>query len=334
MDRFEAMRTLVAAIDGGSLSSASRALGVPLPTVSRRVSDLEARLRAQLVVRTSRKLLLTDVGRAYVATCRQILAELDDAERLATGEYRTPRGDLLITAPVMFGRLHVEPVVLAFLKAYPDINVRLILADYLIDLVENRVDLAVRIGELPDSGLVATRLGAVSWITCASPAYLKVRGAPKRLDDLARHDCIAFEGLYATNNWAFQQGKDIRSVPIRPQFSVNTASGAIDAALSGAGIARILSYQAEQAISEGRLVPVLQEFQTAPRPVQLVHGGQAILPLKLRAFLDFAAPRLKASLAALDNGIGRPDCGQGPRPEGTGDRRAAARDDGSHCDAP
>lgn len=299
MDRFEAMRTLVAAVDGGSLSAASRSLGVPLPTVSRRVSDLEAHLRAQLVVRTSRKLLLTDVGRAYVQTCRQILDELDDAERLATGEYRTPRGDLLITAPVMFGRLHVEPVVLDFLKAYPDINVRLVLADYLIDLVENRVDLAVRIGELPDSGLVATRLGAVSWITCASPAYLAARGTPQSLDDLARHDCIAFEGLYSTNSWEFAQGKDTRTVPIRPRFSVNTASGAIDAALRHAGIVRVLSYQAATAIAEGSLVAVLQQFQTAPRPVHLVHGGQPILPLKLRAFLDFAATRLKASLSGL-----------------------------------
>jgi DNA-binding transcriptional LysR family regulator len=299
MDRFEAMRTLVAAVDGGSLSAASRSLGVPLPTVSRRVSDLEAHLRAQLVIRTSRKLLLTDVGRAYVETCRQILDELDDAERLATGEYRTPRGDLLITAPVMFGRLHVEPVVLDFLKAYPDINVRLVLADYLIDLAENRVDLAVRIGDLPDSGLVATRLGAVNWITCASPAYLKAKGTPQTVDDLARHDCIAFEGLYSTGSWEFGQGKAQRTVPIRPQFSVNTASGAIDAALGGVGIARILSYQAARAIAAGQLVPVLEAFQTPPRPVHLVHGGQSILPLKLRAFLDFAAPRLKARLAAL-----------------------------------
>ena len=293
------MRTLVAAVDGGSLSAASRALNVPMPTVSRRVSDLEGYLRVQLVIRTSRKLLLTDAGRAYVATCRQILDELDDAERLASGEYRTPRGDLLITAPVMFGRLHVEPVVLDFLKAYPDINVRLILADYLIDLVENRVDLAVRIGELPDSGLVATRLGAVEWIACASPGYLAVRGTPHGPDDLARHDCIAFEGLYSTGTWGFGQGNDARTVPIRPRFSVNTASGAIDAALGGAGIARVLSYQAARAIAEGTLVPVLAGYQTAPLPVHMVHGGQPILPLKLRAFLDFAAPRLKARLALL-----------------------------------
>lgn len=299
MDRFEAMRTLVAAADGGSLSAASRALNVPLPTVSRRVSDLEAYLRVQLVIRTSRKLLLTDAGRAYVATCRQILDELDDAERLASGEYRTPRGALLITAPVMFGRLHVEPVVLDFLKAYPDINVRLILADYLIDLVENRVDLALRIGELPDSGLVASRLGAVSWIACASPGYLAARGTPHGPDDLARHDCIAFEGLYSTEGWDFGQGNDARTVPIRPRFSVNTASGAIDAALGGAGIARVLSYQAARAIAESKLVPVLADYRTAPLPVHMVHGGQPILPLKLRAFLDFAAPRLKARLALL-----------------------------------
>ncbi len=300
MDRFEAMRTLVAAVDGGSLSAASRALGMPLPTVSRRVSDLEAHLRAQLVIRTSRKLLLTDVGRAYVATCRQILDELDDAERLATGEYRTPRGELLIAAPVMFGRLHVEPVILEFLRAYPDINVRLVLADYVIDLVESRVDLAVRIGDLPDSGLIAKRLGTVSWITCASPAYLNAHGAPANLDELAHHDCIAFEGLYSTNSWEFRKGRDTVTVPINPRFSVNTASGALDAALAGAGIVRVLSYQAAAAVAEGRLIPVLQEFQTAPRPVQLVHGGQPILPLKLRAFLDFVAPRLKAGLSALD----------------------------------
>ncbi|MBP6112975.1 MAG: LysR family transcriptional regulator [Sphingobium sp.] len=296
MDRFEAMRTLVAAIDGGSLSAASRSLGVPLPTVSRRVSDLEAYLRAQLVVRTSRKLLLTEAGRAYVATAKRILEELDEAERSATGEYRAPRGDMLITAPVMFGRLHVEPVILDFLKAYPDINVRLILADYVIDMVENHVDLAVRIGPLPDSSLVATRLGAVHWITCASPAYLAERSTPQTLNDLSQHDCIAFERLYATDVWTFRRDGENIAVPLRPRFAVNTANGAIDAALAGAGIARILSYQAADAIADGRLVTVLGHFQPEPLPVQLVHTGQANLPLKLRAFADFATPRLKARM--------------------------------------
>ncbi|RCS22554.1 LysR family transcriptional regulator [Phyllobacterium salinisoli] len=301
MDRFEAMRTLVAAIDGGSLSAASRSLGVPLPTVSRRVSDLETYLHAQLVVRTSRKLLLTDAGQAFVATCRRVLDELDEAERAATGEYRVPRGEMFITAPIMFGRMHVEPVVLDFLKAYPDISVRLVLADYVLDIVENQVELAVRIGALPDSSLVATKLGVVRWVTCASPAYLAERGRPESLEALAAHDCIAFERLYATDVWTFRKsagrkGEGTVAVPIRPRFAVNTADGAIDAALAGAGIARILSYQAAKAIAGGQLIVVLPDFQPEPLPVHLVHTGQAIMPLKLRAFADFATPRLKDRL--------------------------------------
>ena len=298
MDRFEAMRTLLAAVDGGSLSAASRSLGVPLPTVSRRVSDLEAHLSAQLVVRTSRKLLLTEVGRAYVASCRRVLDEVGEAERLAAGEYRVPRGDMLLTAPIMFGRMHVEPIVLAFLKTYPEINVRLTLTDHVVDMIENHVDLAVRIGPLPDSNLVATRLGSVRWITCASPDYLAQRGTPRTLEDLAVHDCIAFERLNTSDTWTFQKGKEIVVVPFRPRFAVNTADGAINAALAGAGIVRILSYQAASAIAEERLVVVLPQFQPEPLPVHSVHTGQAILPLKIRAFSDFAIPRLKAIIAS------------------------------------
>lgn len=296
MDRLEAMRTLVAAVDGGSLSAASRRLGVPLPTVSRRVSDLEAHLRVQLVVRTSRKLLLTEAGRSYLASCRHILDELDDAERLAAGEYRTPRGQLAITAPVMFGQMHVEPVVLAFLDAYPEIGVRLTLADYFIDIVENRIDLAVRIGALPDSGLVAARLGGVRWITCASPAYLAAHGMPMSPDDLGRHACIGFERSQADSVWTFTRPTGPQQVPIAPRFSVNTAGGAIDAALAHAGIIRVLSYQAASALAEGRLVKVLEPFETPPLPVHLVHNAQAVMPLKLRAFLDFASPRLRTRL--------------------------------------
>ena len=298
MDRFEAMRTLVAAVDGGSLSAASRSLRVPLPTVSRRVSDLEAHLRAQLVVRTSRKLLLTDAGAAFVATCRRVLDDLDEAERAASGEYRAPRGDLLITAPVMFGRLHVEPVVLEFLAAYPEVNVRLILADYVIDLVENHVDLALRIGPLPDSSLVASRLGAVRWVACASPAYLARRGTPQTPADLAAHCCIAFEGLYSSNRWTFGSGRDAIAVPFRPRLAVNTADGAIDAARAGLGIARLLSYQVAAPLADGSLDLVLGGFEPDPLPVHLVHAGHAQLPQKLMAFRNFAMPRLKARLGA------------------------------------
>src|SRR5215469_16330065 len=164
MDRFEAMRTLIAAVDGGSLSAASRSLGVPLPTVSRRVSDLEAHLGTQLLVRTSRKLILTDAGTAFVASSRRVLEELGEAERAASGEYRAPRGELLVTAPIMFGKLYVAPVVHDFLATYPDVTVRLVLADGVVDLVENHIDVAVRIGQLPDSSLVARRVGTLRWV--------------------------------------------------------------------------------------------------------------------------------------------------------------------------
>jgi len=299
MDRFDAIRTLLAAVDGGSLSAASRKLGMPLPTVSRQVSELEARLRTQLVIRTNRKLLLTDAGSAFVAAGRRVLEELEEAERAAAGEYRIPRGDLLVTAPIMFGKLHVTPVVLAFLAAYPEVNVRVVLFDHVIDLVENHVDVAVRIGHLPDSGLVAARIGEIHWVICASPAYLSTRGTPVAPDDLAQHDCIGFEGLQMVRTWPFGRGTNARTVAIRPRFAANTADAIIEAAIAGIGIARLTSYQAVEAIRDGRLVSLLRGYSPEPLPVHLVHTGPPLVPLKMRAFLDFASPRLKASLADI-----------------------------------
>ncbi len=297
MDRIDAMATLIAAVDGGSLSAASRKLGMPLPTVSRKVSELEAHLRTQLVVRTSRKLVLTDIGQAYVAASRSILEQIEDAERNASGEYRAPRGHLTITASIMFGKLHVEPIVLAFLDAYPDITARLVLADHVVNLVDDHVDVAIRVGRLPDSAMVATRLGAVRWVTCGSPGYLDARGTPQHPSDLGQHDCIMFEGLYSQPFWTFRAGRQATVVPMRPRFAVNTADAAISAAIAGAGITRVLSYQVAAAVAAGSLRLVLQEFEPEPLPVHLVYAAQAQLRLKLRAFLDFAAPRLKASLA-------------------------------------
>jgi DNA-binding transcriptional LysR family regulator len=295
MDRFDAMATLIAAVDGGSLSAASRALGMPLATVSRKVSELEAHLRTQLVVRTSRNLSLTEAGRAYVAASRRILDEIDDAERAASGEYRAPRGHLTITAPIMFGRLHVEPVVLDFLGAYPDITARLVLADHVVNLIDEHIDVAVRVGDLADSSIVATRLGAVTWVTCASPGYLETRGTPDTPEALAGHDCVMFEGLYSNNLWTFGRGQDALAVPIRPRFAVNTADAAIAASIASAGITRVLSYQVASAVTAGALRLILRSFEPEPLPVHLVYGGQSLLPLKLRAFLDFAAPRLRTS---------------------------------------
>src|SRR5258708_4433592 len=179
MDRLESMATLLAAVEAGTLWAAARKLGMPLATVSRKVSELEAHLRTRLVNRTSRRLTLTDAGRSYVVACKRILEDIGEAERAAAGEYVAPRGDLAITAPIVFGRLHVLPVVIAFLNAYPDVDVRLALADRVVNLQEDDVDLAVRIGELPDSSLVATRVGAIRQVICGSQAYFARRGMPK-----------------------------------------------------------------------------------------------------------------------------------------------------------
>lgn len=296
MDRFEAMRTLVAAIDGGSLSAASRNMGVPLPTVSRRVADLEAHLGTQLLVRTSRRLILTEAGTAYAASVRRVLEQLGEAERAASGEYRAPRGELLVTAPIMFGKLHIAPIVHDFLSAYPDVSVRLVLSDGVIDLIENHVDVALRIGRLPDSSLVARRVGAVHWVVCASPDYLAQRGAPAIPADLADHECIAFEGLRTYRSWPFKPGIGAGPVTISPRFSVNTADAVIAGAAAGLGVARVMSYQAADAVTAGKLIPVLQSFAPDAVPIHLVYAPQPMLPLKLRAFLDYVLPRLGLTL--------------------------------------
>lgn len=301
MDRFEAMRTLVAAVDGGSLSAASRTLNVPLPTVSRRVSDLEAQVGSQLVVRTSRKLLLTEAGAAYVASVRRVLEDLAEAERAASGEYRSPRGEVLVTAPIMFGKLHVAPIVHDFLAvdAYRDVTVRLALSDGVIDLVDSQVDLAVRIGHLPDSSLAARRVGEVRWVVCASPDYLGRRGTPQSPAELVEHDCIAMEGLQRYRDWSFAGEDGVRQVSVRPRFSINTADAAIAAAIAGVGIARVMSYQAASGVRDGMLVPILNDWMPPAIPVQLVHAGHQQRPLKLRAFLDFVAPRLQDRLRTV-----------------------------------
>jgi DNA-binding transcriptional LysR family regulator len=298
MDRFQAMKVLLAVVEDGSLSAASRRLKVPLATVSRRVAELEAHLDARLLNRTSRRLDLTEVGRDFVAAARRILDDLAEAERAAGGEYSAPKGELTITAPLVFGRLHVLPVVTELIKAFPEVDVTLVLNDRVVSLAEDHVDVAVRIGELPDSGLVALRVGAISRIVCASPAYLQARGKPQLPADLAGHDCVTFDTLMPAERWLFTQGKSEISAPIRSRLSVNTAEAAIDAAVAGIGLTRVLAYQATEALAAKRLETVLARFQPPPAPVSLVHSG-GLLPRKLRAFLDLAAPMLRAAIARL-----------------------------------
>lgn len=299
MDRLEAMSVLVAAVDGGSLSAAARRLGIPLATVSRKIADLEARLGSRLLVRSTRALSLTEAGATYVAACRRILEQVGEAERGAGGEFSAPKGELLVAAPLVFGRMHVLPCVTAFLDKYPDVQLRLLLSDRNAALVEDHIDAAVRIGLLGDSSLIASRLGTVRRVLCASPGFLARHGTPKRPNDLESLPCISFDATGPTQLWRFGADKDVVSVAIRPRLSVNTAEAALDAAVAGTGLTRVLSYQAAVPVGAGLLRLLLRRFEPAPLPVSLLHADQKPLPLKLRAFLDFAGPFLRGRLAAI-----------------------------------
>jgi DNA-binding transcriptional LysR family regulator len=276
---------------------------MPLATVSRKVAELESHLKTRLLHRTTRQLSLTEAGASYVAACRRILEDIGEAERTATGEYAAPKGELVVTAPVVFGRLHIVPVVAEFLAHYPEIDIRLVLTDRVVHMMDEQVDVAVRIGELPDSALMATRVGTVRRVVCASPAYLATHGAPAKPRDLSGHNCITFEVLESKRAWVFETGKSELSVPVHSRLAVNTAEAAIAAAILGVGLIRVLSYQVADAIREQTLRVVLDTFESAPLPISLVHTGQAPLPLKLRAFLDFVTPRLRTRTSRLLNGL-------------------------------
>jgi DNA-binding transcriptional LysR family regulator len=299
MNRLDAMSIFIAVADAGSLTAAARGLGMPLATVSRKVAELESHLNTRLLHRTTRQLSLTEAGSSYVAACRRILEDIGEAERAATGENAAPKGELVVTAPVVFGRLHVVPVIAEFLAHYPEINISLMLTDRVVHLMEEHGDVALRIGDLPDSSLMATQVGKVRRVVCASPSYLSNRGIPTTPDDLVGHDCITFEVLESKRAWVFGSGRAQVSVPVRARLAVNTAEAAIAASALGVGLIRVLSYQVEDAVRGDALRVVLESFESEPLPVSLVHKGQTPLPLKLRAFLDFVAPRLRISTSKL-----------------------------------
>jgi DNA-binding transcriptional LysR family regulator len=296
LDRVEAMTILLRAVEAGSMSKASRSLGLPLATVSRKVSDLEAHLNASLLTRSAKGLVPTPAGRTFITAAKAILEQLNEAERAASGEYTAPRGDLAVTAPVMFGRLHLLPVVTEFLGAYPEVDVGLVLTDRIAHLVDDQVDVALRIGELPDSALTANRLGSVRRVVCASPAYFAKRGRLAAPGDLGQHDAISSNAVNAPGAWRFETGGVEVAVPLRSRLSVNTVEGAIDAAVAGMGLAQALSYQVVQHVRQGTLEMALEAFEPPPRPVHLVYNAQSRLPLKLRAFVDFVGPRLRQRL--------------------------------------
>ena len=297
MDRLGAMATLVAVVETGSFSAASRKLRMPVTTVSRRVAELEAHLRTKLLQRTTRKVTMTDAGAPYVAACRKVLEQIGEAERNAAGEYRSPRGELTVTAPLVFGRMHLVPVMAEFMAQFVDVCLNCRFNDRNLDLQDEGIDLAIRLGPLPDSRWRARRIGTVRRVVCASPTYLAHRGEPRTLADLDAHDCVSFHGFDPPGSWLFPTPEGTTAVPIRSRIMFDSIESAIDAGIAGTGLIRVFSYHIRPAIRSGLLREVLTDFVPPVVPVQIINRHDEMVPLKVRAFIDFCAPRLQARLA-------------------------------------
>ncbi len=300
MDRLAAMRVFVAVVDEQGFSAASRALSMPLPTVSRKIAELESHLGAQLLVRSTRKVTVTDSGRRYYEDVRRILDDIGDAESRVSGEYQTAKGRLSITAPTLFGRLHVLPAVNDFMKIHRDINVQLILTNYVVDLLEEHINLSIRIGALSDNSMIAHQVGSVRQIVCASPGYLSQHGRPLSPNDLAGHQCISFFKFGTPTEWTFKMppGK-IQHFPVQTRLVLNSIEGAVASSIDDGGLVQLYSYQAASHVAEGTLEIVLDRYEIEPPPVSIVYPQGKLVPQKMRAFVDFATPRLRERLALV-----------------------------------
>jgi len=293
MDRIQELTVFVAVAEAGSFAAAARTLGVSAATATRGVAELERRLGSLLVVRDTRRLRLTEAGARFAADARRLLGELQEAEEAAAGVHASPRGQLVVTAPRFFGDLHVMPVMLAYLEANPQVEIRALLVDRVVSLLDEGVDVAVRIGELPDSSLTAIRVGHVRRVVAAAPAYLARHGRPRHPGELAAHATISAYGPMQGGTWGF----DGLDVPVRPRLAVTSFRAAIHAAVAGAGLTQVASYQTAEAVARGELELVLEDFEVPPRPVQVVFAEGRRGSAKVRSFVDFCVERLQAALA-------------------------------------
>ena len=302
MDRLHEIEVFIAVAEAGGFSKAGARLGLSPPAVTRAVSALEARLGAKVFHRTTRSLTITEIGRRFLESARRITTELDAAEHEAVGDPAVPKGRLVVTASVTFGRMVVAPLLGRFLENNPGVTGSLLLLDRVVNLIDEGIDVAVRIGELPDSGLVARRVGAVRRVLVASPAYLKRRGTPKAPAELRQHTLVAFTGLWPGSEWHFSADGKRGSVSLAPRLEVNDATTAIDAVEAGGGLTFALSYMVESRLQKGRLVSVLERCMPAPQPVHLVHGGAGFVAPKVRAFMAMAHPELESTLRPAARG--------------------------------
>jgi DNA-binding transcriptional LysR family regulator len=300
MDKLRAMQTFVRIVERGSLTAAAREANASLPAVVRTLAALEAGLDVRLLNRTTRRIALTDEGREYYERCKRVLAEVDEAEAALSARRAAPKGRLRVTAPVLFGRLHVAPVARELLARHAGLQLELLLLDRVVDLLEEGIDVAVRIGQLPDSSLVAIRVGETRRVVCASPAYLKRAGTPRSPRELARHRCVSFGGLNPGHDeWRFENER----VAVSAALASNQIDAALDACESGLGLGQFLCYQARAALDAGRLKRVLGEFEPAPLPIHVIYPHARLLSANVRAFVDWAVPRLRRRMGA--EGAGR-----------------------------
>jgi DNA-binding transcriptional LysR family regulator len=297
MDKLQAMSVFVQIAERGSLTAAAAATGKSLPSVVRILANLEDALQARLLNRTTRRLSLTEEGRLYLQNCRRILAEIDDAEAALGQQQKTPSGLISVTAPVRFGELHAAPAINSYLQRFPSVRVRLLLLDRTIDMLEEGIDIAIRIAPLTDSSLIAKPIGQIREVTCASPALLQRCGLPERPEALSELPCVRFTGLSTASPWQFaDRGKPL-NVSIDGPLTCNQVNASIQACVGGLGFGRFLCYQAMPAVQRGELKIVLQDFEPKPIPLSLVFLENRLLSTRIRTFVDWMAKALPESLA-------------------------------------
>lgn len=297
MDRFHEMAVFVAVAEEASFAAAGRRLRMSPPAVTRAVAFLEERLGVRLLTRSTRQVRTTDAGARYLEDARRILLEADEADEAVVGINATPRGHLAVTAPALFGKLYVMPIITAYQRAFRETTVSALFVDRVVNLLDEGLDIGIRIGQLPDSSLRAIRVGQVRRLICASAGYLKKHGVPKTPADLAGHQIIAATAVSAGSEWTFTNGKQKIGVKISPRILVNTNDGAIEAARDGFGLTRLLSYQVANELGAGKLKTVLSEYEEAPLPVHVVHREGRHGSAKVRSFVDLAVEKLRADKA-------------------------------------
>jgi len=305
MDRLTLMQTFVAVAEEEGFAPAARRLGVSPPVVTRSITALEERLGVRLLERTTRKVRVSEAGARYLGDCKRLLAEVEDVEAAISGEHVKPRGVLGVTASVMFGRLFVAPLLVDFLAKYSQVTARALFVDQLVDLIDEGLDVAVRIAKLSDSTLTSAKVGAVRRVTCAAPSYLKQHGTPKAPRELAEHRCFVFSSERSSPSWAFEHKGKALSFRPRATLLVNSSEVGIDAAVGGAGITRALSYMVAAHVQAGRLRIILEDYEAEPIPIHVVYREGRRAPARVRAFVDFTVAKLRADAALGLKLVGR-----------------------------